>query len=78
MASCSIEFLEGLSFDTVRPLLEQKGWTIVPVIEQPINIFSFRGSEYELRWKDNKIVHITKDEEEISWDELPDDLKGLL
>lgn len=78
VTSCSIEFLEGLAFDVARSLLEQKGWTIVPMIEEPTNIFSFRGSEYELRWRDNRVVNISKDGEEISWDELPDELKGLL
>jgi hypothetical protein len=70
--------LEGLAFDVARSLIEQKGWTLVPEIENPVNVFSFRGDEYELHWKDNKIVSIIKNNEEISWAEFPQALKGLL
>jgi hypothetical protein len=76
--SCTIDFLEGLPFVTARSLMEQKGWTIIPDIEQPVNSFGFRGSNYELRWKDNQLCTILKDDEEITWQELPEQLKGLL
>jgi hypothetical protein len=76
--SCTIDLLEGLDFETARTILQRKGWKIVPDLDDPTNVFEFRGSTYELRWKDDAIVGIIKDDEEISWEELPEELKGLL
>ncbi len=78
VTSCTIEFLEGLPFVTARNLLKQKGWIFIPDLEEPINMFEFHGSTYEIVWKQGTIVSIVKDGEEISWQELPEQLKGIL
>jgi hypothetical protein len=67
-----------MEFSKARALIEQKGWTIVPDIEDPINVFDFQGSRYELRWRDGHVVSILQDDNEISWEQLPEALKGLL
>ncbi len=73
----TIEFLEGLPWTTALPLLQQKSWTVVAEID-PVNVFEFKGRDYVLQWHGQRITHITRDGEEISWNQLPEQLKGLL
>lgn len=42
------------------------------------NVFYFRGAQYEIRWNGTMVASITKDGEEISWQDLPEQLKGLI
>ena len=66
---------------------KKKGWRVVPVgqlasEESWPQTFVFHGVQYDLTWKDNRLVRIIAtrcgEEEEITWRELPEQLKGLL
>lgn len=73
----------GRSFERTRSYFEQKGWRIVPVptAAHP-TWFEIDGAVYELRWKGSKIntiiLHEDGDEQELTFDELPSQLRDLL
>lgn len=78
-ASPSIDWSVGLPFEHIRSYCSKKGWKILPVLEQSnVTNFDFKGSHYEVVWNGNRIVRLSKDQEEISWRDLPEQLKGLL
>jgi hypothetical protein len=60
----------------------KKGWTIEPLTDFGLIEFSFRGDTY-LVWKDDTriqriVVERDGEHEEITWKELPEQLKTLL
>jgi hypothetical protein len=64
---------------------KRKGWTVEPIVEdseKERTTFVFHGITYELSWAGNRVVRIIarqgEDEEEITWQELPAQLKWLL
>lgn len=78
-ASVAIDWSIGLPFEHVRTYCERKGWRLVPDVEDTrTHIVEFRGVKYELIWNENRINSITADGEEITWQELPEQVKGLL
>jgi hypothetical protein len=77
VTNSTFEFFDGLPWNTVRALLEGKGWTIIPELE-PLNVFEFRGHEYTIQWHGERISSVTKDGQEIKYQELPEQLKNLL
>jgi hypothetical protein len=67
-------------FEHVRRYCERKGWNIVPVAAQKphVTTFEYKHSQYVLTFNGQNITSITKDGGDISWQELPDVLKGLI
>jgi len=64
----------------VRSYCERKGWRIEPVPESMpgVTTFRYQHSFYVLYSNGQNIIRITKDDEDINWQELPEVLKGLL
>lgn len=77
-ASAALDWAVSLPWDYVRNYCESHGWLLIPQNEQPCNVFTFHGSTYEVHWNGNRIMHLTKDGEPITWQELPEQLKGLI
>lgn len=73
----------GCSFDTVRDYCRSYGWVIEPLCddEQPTWL-EYDGRAYELHWNDDHIVRITLHENgetrDITFDQLPNQLRGVL
>lgn len=70
----------GLSFDHLRGYAERKGWSVVPVLDEDLSetTFTYQGSTYVVYSDNERVRQITKDDEEISWAQVPEALKGLL
>ena len=77
-ASSSLDWAISLPFEYVRGYCKRKGWLVVTVEETPVTTLEFHGSHYEIQWDLQRIASITKDGEQVSWRELPEQLKGLL
>jgi hypothetical protein len=68
-----------IPFDSFRTFCEKQGWQVIPFIEdEPVHTITFRGVCYDFFWKDGRLVDITADDKEITWQELPEQVKGLL
>lgn len=73
----------GGSFDAVRSYCRSRGWVIEPLCEdtQPTWL-ECDGRAYELHWLNDRIVRITLhengEERDITFDELPDQLRRVL
>lgn len=78
-ATPTIDWAITLPFEYVREYCKRKGWVVVPeqTQEPASTVFEFRGATYEI-WYTGSLMHITRDEEEIRWQDLPEQLKGLL
>lgn len=78
-APAVLDWTIGLGFHYVRSYCERKGWFIEPVAnENEVITFEFQHDEYKLFVGGRNIVRITKNDEDISWQDLPDELKGML
>jgi hypothetical protein len=79
-ASPALDWSVDLPFDYVRQYCERKGWKIVPIMDNLLDVktFTFKGSRYDLYHDGINIKQIMKDDKEIAWSELPSVLKGLL
>ena len=77
-ASAGIDWAIGLPVVHIVAYCKRNGWLVIPVIDEPRNVFVYRGSTYELQWQDGRLVSLTKDGEQIALHEFPEKLKGLL
>jgi hypothetical protein len=73
----------GRDFGSVRDYCQRKGWQIEPVLApRHPTWLELHGSAYELRWDGNRIssvvLHEDGEEKEMTFNELPDELKELL
>ncbi len=73
----------GRSFSYLRDYSRQRGWTIEPLDEntQPVWL-EYDGLAYELCWHEETLARITLHENgetrDLTYDELPEQLKKLL
>jgi len=73
----------GMSFALVRDYCQSRGWVIEPMLElhQP-EWLEYHGVCYQLHWKNNTLLRITRHEsgeaKDISFSELPFPLQQLL
>lgn len=73
----------GKSFSNVRTYCSARGWHLEPLDDeaQP-QWLEFDGLAYELHWNGNALMRVSVHEDgearELSFDELPEQLKGLL
>ena len=79
-ASPVMDWAIDLDFKHVRDYCRKKGWKVVPVIEeqQDATTFNYKGDQYILYSDGFKINRITKNDVEITWSELPEQLKAIL
>ena len=79
-ASRVFDWAIGCQFGFARDYFQRKGWKVLPVTEHTpgLTTFNYKGSQYCLFSNGRNITRITKDDEDISWSDLPDVLKGLL
>lgn len=72
-----------INWECLLKCCKSAGATVIPIIEENRpTLFEFRGRRYFLTWNDNRLIRIVRhqndDVEEISWNEFPAELKGLL
>ena len=80
VATSSVPFLEGMDWRTVRSHAQQSGWRIVPTLDDghPHRIV-VRGVTYDFFWSGDRIADIVKNEDEhITWEQVPQEVKGML
>ena len=82
-ASPAIDWSVGLAVDHVLTYSKQKGWQVVPVLDddEP-TVLEHQGITYILHWHHNRLSTILRDDGEkqieITWQQLPNALKGLI
>ena len=79
-APAVVDWMINCPFHHVRSYCERKGWTVVPMVENgpQVTTFDYKHRHYELAFDGRNITRITCDGEDITWQELPDVLKGLI
>lgn len=82
-ANEEIDWAISLPFRYVGDYCRRKGWTVIPVIEDECpHVLDFKGIRYTLHWKLGRLSSIMRDdgvtEKEITWHELPEQLKGIV
>jgi hypothetical protein len=79
-ASPVLDWAIALPFAHVRKYCEQKGWRVMPITERQDDIITFfyHRDNYQLLSDGFKITKIMKNDEEITWADLPEALKGLI
>lgn len=73
----------GKQFSFVRDYCQSRGWIVEPLDNEPHpQWMEFDGKAYELVWHGETLSRINLHEDgeihELSYDELPEQLKGLL
>ncbi len=75
--------METQRWEWFRDYCNNKGWTIEPIPDhyEP-EWLEISGQVYELKWKSGTLQRVTLHEDgeakDLEWDELPEELKGLL
>ena len=78
-ADSSFDWALNLPWVHVRDYCKRKGFILIPVIEeQNEHTFVFKGVHYSVQYNDNSIIRVLADGEEITWNEFPEQLKGIL
>lgn len=74
-----LQWAKGQDFVHLRRWAENHGFLIEPVIEQNRTwVFDHRASRYEVTIFQGVVLRVTKDDEDITWQQLPEDVKALI
>lgn len=82
-AAPSLHWAVGGTFSAAREYFTRRGWQIEPLLlDTHPEWIEHAGCMYEFQWKGDTITRITKhvdgEARDITFDELPDELGGIL
>jgi hypothetical protein len=78
-ATASVDWAVNLPWNHVRDWCKRHGLSLIPVIEESnTHTFVFKGVHYLIQYNETAIQRVLADGEEITWNEFPDILKGIL